>query len=760
MAPPRFWRSRSQRSKPPPDEQPAVTGEGGQSSTHEGGDALESSIDTLRPSNAGGRADGATQDGDTVGSLQAARLSPSSLYIIVLTASLLGTQIVWSLELSYGTPYLLSLGLSPRDTSLVWLAGPVSGLIAQPLVGHLSDECSDRRYRRRSWMLGSTVVILISTLLLAYVTPIAEFIVDFLGIGLADWDPVRQRNVHSTIQVTAVTAFWLLDFALNALASSSRSLILDTLPAESVDRGNAWQGRMTHIGNVIGYSVGWLDLSKLAILRPLGGDQFRKYALIAMIGVIASVATTCICITEGDDESMTSPAHQTSTFSSASAQQKDETDRQSWLRSLRDSLASIWKSVLCLPRPVRRVCLVQVFSFLAWFPLLFYSTTYIGTFEPRGTSAKLREHRERKGTEGLLLFAIISLVAGSLLPTLSLSSDAKIWQWVSGMWSTSAVGASNVGKGVTLRTFWTASCLMHSFLFLPCTFVVQDTRQAIWLIALSGIPWSIACWVPYSLVMSFVREAEEGRSPYEFPGDYWDPQRGPVRKDDSPQSEGTGPQEAATGSANVRRALEGCEPLRSAVRRSDPSESRRLNDSEEAVVRGGDEAAQRGTLSDQGRGGGLVARKNRIGSSSRRRTEDESNLSDEHDGEYDEDEPLLSRSANRRGLEEDRDWRPSREATHGKHGTVLGIHNLFIVTPQLIVSLVASLIFSFFESSTDHKSGDGVILLSEQQGQGDGSAPGVVWVLRFGGLCMLVAAACTRLVPLVEKERALRGALS
>ena len=35
----------------------------------------------------------------------------------------------------YGTPFLLKLGLSEQLTSLVWLAGPISGLVAQPLIG-------------------------------------------------------------------------------------------------------------------------------------------------------------------------------------------------------------------------------------------------------------------------------------------------------------------------------------------------------------------------------------------------------------------------------------------------------------------------------------------------------------------------------------------------------------------------------------------------------------------------------------------------
>jgi solute carrier family 45, member 1/2/4 len=35
----------------------------------------------------------------------------------------------------YGTPFLLSLGVSEQVTSLVWLAGPISGLVAQPVIG-------------------------------------------------------------------------------------------------------------------------------------------------------------------------------------------------------------------------------------------------------------------------------------------------------------------------------------------------------------------------------------------------------------------------------------------------------------------------------------------------------------------------------------------------------------------------------------------------------------------------------------------------
>src|SRR6266404_1493154 len=50
------------------------------------------------------------------------------------------TYILKARRYRYGTPFLLSLGISEQLTSLVWLAGPISGLIAQPVIGERSEE--------------------------------------------------------------------------------------------------------------------------------------------------------------------------------------------------------------------------------------------------------------------------------------------------------------------------------------------------------------------------------------------------------------------------------------------------------------------------------------------------------------------------------------------------------------------------------------------------------------------------------------------
>ncbi|KAJ3561061.1 hypothetical protein NP233_g10429 [Leucocoprinus birnbaumii] len=91
--------------------------------------------------------------------------------LITLSISLAGAQIAWTVELGYGTPFLLSLGLSEQLTALVWLAGPISGLVAQPLIGAVSDS-STSKYRRRFWIILCTTALVISTLTLAYCIPL------------------------------------------------------------------------------------------------------------------------------------------------------------------------------------------------------------------------------------------------------------------------------------------------------------------------------------------------------------------------------------------------------------------------------------------------------------------------------------------------------------------------------------------------------------------------------------------------------------
>lgn len=56
-------------------------------------------------------------------------------------------------------PHLLKLGFAKSQTSLVWIAPPLSGLVVQPIIGVWSDSSQLRWGRRRPFMLLFSVLV-------------------------------------------------------------------------------------------------------------------------------------------------------------------------------------------------------------------------------------------------------------------------------------------------------------------------------------------------------------------------------------------------------------------------------------------------------------------------------------------------------------------------------------------------------------------------------------------------------------------------
>lgn len=75
------------------------------------------------------------------------------------------------------TPYLLQLGLTKSRTSLVWIAGPLSGLIIHPLIGVIADRSRSRWGRRRPFMLGGALIVAFCLLLLGWTSEVVGWFV-------------------------------------------------------------------------------------------------------------------------------------------------------------------------------------------------------------------------------------------------------------------------------------------------------------------------------------------------------------------------------------------------------------------------------------------------------------------------------------------------------------------------------------------------------------------------------------------------------
>jgi solute carrier family 45 protein 1/2/4 len=130
-------------------------------------------------------------------------------YMILLTICLGGLQLAWSVEISNGTPYLLSLGMSKSLMAMVWIAGPLSGTIVQPYVGMLSDNCRSSWGKRVPFMVFGALATIASLLGLAWVR---EVVGGILGLFGAERE---SQGVKTMIIIVAVLWVYILDFSIN-----------------------------------------------------------------------------------------------------------------------------------------------------------------------------------------------------------------------------------------------------------------------------------------------------------------------------------------------------------------------------------------------------------------------------------------------------------------------------------------------------------------------------------------------------------------
>jgi len=241
-----------------------------------------------------------------------------------------GARFTWNVEMTYCTPYLLELGLTKSKISLVWVAGPLSGLIMQPIVGVVADRSTSRWGRRRPFMLGGTVLVGMFLLLLGWTKEVVR--------GFAT-DP---ETIKSATVYVAVFSIYGIDFAINAVQGSCRSLIVDTLPIAKQQTGSSWASRMVAVGSLIGYAAGAIDLR--SVFGPMLGDtQFKQLTAVAAMALCIAVGITSWAVTERVLVS-------------------DEGE-EGELLDLKQVLGTIAQTAMNLPRGIQAICYVQ---FWAW----------------------------------------------------------------------------------------------------------------------------------------------------------------------------------------------------------------------------------------------------------------------------------------------------------------------------------------------------------------------------------------------------------
>ncbi|KAK2000016.1 general alpha-glucoside permease [Colletotrichum falcatum] len=435
--------------------------------------------------------DEGSTDGNTIlADQEDLQQTKSTWYLILLTISIGGLQIAWSVELSNGSPYLLSLGLSKSLMALVWIAGPLTGTLVQPYVGMKSDNCRLPWGKRKPFMLGGAVATIISLMFLAWTK---EIVTGILGLFGADTESHAAKN---TIICVAVVGIYVLDFAINTVQAAIRAFIVDCAPAHQQEAANAMASRITGFGNIVGYVAGYINLP--TYLWFLGDTQFKVLCAIASIALATTIVVSTTLIKERDPRLEGPPAlGKPGVFS---------------------FFKQIFTSIKRLPPQIRKVCQVQFCAWIGFFPLLFYTSSYIGEIyvepyleaNPHMTPEeldRLYERATRIGTFALLINSIVSLLTNVFLPFfVAPTYDSQPIDDLQG--DSDSVDYDNEKSswldklqipGFTLKRAWFASLILFSGAMF-CTVIVRTVEAATALIGLVGITWAMTLWAPWAII--------------------------------------------------------------------------------------------------------------------------------------------------------------------------------------------------------------------------------------------------------------------
>ncbi|MCP4272884.1 MAG: MFS transporter, partial [Gammaproteobacteria bacterium] len=164
----------------------------------------------------------------------------SNVFFVILSLPATAMGFALSVQISALSWLLITkFGLDLHEMGFVWAAGPIAGMIAQPIVGFISDKVWFWGGRRRPFIvIGGTIAAL---MLLA-----------LPNIGVIN----DSFNIGSLIAVAMVIAL-TLDLSINVSFNPTRSIIADvTTDGEQRTKGYTWMQTISGSFGVLAYAIG------------------------------------------------------------------------------------------------------------------------------------------------------------------------------------------------------------------------------------------------------------------------------------------------------------------------------------------------------------------------------------------------------------------------------------------------------------------------------------------------------------------------
>ncbi len=242
-----------------------------------------------------------------------------------LSIGFLGIQFAWALQMGQMSPLLERLGSEPWLTSMIWAAGPVTGVLVQPIVGTLSDGHRSAFGRRRPFLILGAILTAISLILMPNSA--------WLGEWLANVSPVALTFPVGLL--VAATLLWVLDASINITQGPYRAMVPDVVGQEQQTTAYALMSLTIGLGAVAAFFI---------------ASQITDVHLLFYLGALAMLFamgwTVFTCPEKPLEDTLEEPVSKPSVYS---------------------VLSKTFQSVGAMPQEALKLCVAHSFT---WFGLM------------------------------------------------------------------------------------------------------------------------------------------------------------------------------------------------------------------------------------------------------------------------------------------------------------------------------------------------------------------------------------------------------
>ncbi|MFN8580073.1 MAG: MFS transporter [Gemmatimonadaceae bacterium] len=236
-----------------------------------------------------------------------------------------GIQYSFGLQQSNMSPIYKYLGANEASLPLLWLAGPMTGLIVQPIIGAMSDRTLSPRGRRTPYFLVGAVLCSLALL--------------FMPFSRALW--------------MAAGLLWILDAANNITMEPYRAFVSDRLDASQHSIGFLTQSAFTGLGQTLSY----LTPSLLVVmgmnrdaLNTRGIPVITEWAFI--IGAVFSISSILLTVRTTPELPLTA---------------SERARIEALPRGIGSVFREIGDAIREMPMTMRQLALVKLFQWYAMF---------------------------------------------------------------------------------------------------------------------------------------------------------------------------------------------------------------------------------------------------------------------------------------------------------------------------------------------------------------------------------------------------------